>query len=369
MSQGPIVPFECDTCPTECIPAQIPGPAGVDGTDGMDGSQGTNAFTVLVTGFTMPAISGTIVVEVLDTSWMVPAQGSVYGQALAVEFAGTMQVASVVDGTHVELLNPGFTGNAPGGAAIPAGARVGVSGIQGVGGSIPGGALLATNNLSDVTNVPASRSSLGLGALATASTVDDTVWSGTDLAVNHGGTGANTAAGARTNLGLGSMATQGAGAVAISGGTIAGITDLTVADGGTGASTATAAQDNLGKILPRYGLLGSLTGVNLNVPTSDNAVTMRSARYELWAVTVENASVNLTLATAGLFTAAGGGGTTLAADQSLAALSASSKFMDLILQTICTTDLQTAGTLYFRVGTAQGVAATANVWLWGLRYD
>lgn len=51
---------------------------------------------------------------------------------------------------------------------------------------------------------------------------------------------------ARTNLGLGSMATQAASAVAITGGSVTGITDLAVADGGTGASSAGAARTNLG---------------------------------------------------------------------------------------------------------------------------
>ena len=46
--------------------------------------------------------------------------------------------------------------------------------------------------------------------------------------------------------GLGTMATQNANAVAITGGSITGITDLAVADGGTGASTAAAALTNLG---------------------------------------------------------------------------------------------------------------------------
>ena len=51
---------------------------------------------------------------------------------------------------------------------------------------------------------------------------------------------ATTAAAARTALGLDTMATQAASAVAITGGTVTGITDITVADGGTGRSTATA---------------------------------------------------------------------------------------------------------------------------------
>ena len=69
---------------------------------------------------------------------------------------------------------------------------------------------------------------------------------GTPLALDQGGTGATTAAGVRTNIGLGTIATQAASAVAITGGTITGITDLTVADGGTGASTAANARTNLG---------------------------------------------------------------------------------------------------------------------------
>jgi hypothetical protein len=74
------------------------------------------------------------------------------------------------------------------------------------------------------------------------------------LELVSGGTGASTAAGARTNLGLasgattsvGTVSTQNANAVAITGGTITGITPIAIAAGGTGAADAANARINLG---------------------------------------------------------------------------------------------------------------------------
>ncbi len=70
-----------------------------------------------------------------------------------------------------------------------------------------------------------------------------------------------TAATARTNLGLGTIATQNANNVTISGGAVTGITDITVTDGGTGASTAADARTNLG--------IGSIATRALTISTSD----------------------------------------------------------------------------------------------------
>lgn len=141
---------------------------------------------------------------------------------------------------------------------------------------------MSTQNANNVSITGGSLNGTVIGASSPAqayfTTISAGTWEGTAIAVAHGGTGATNATDARTNLGLGTMATQNASNVAITGGSINGtvignssaqagtFTNLTasgtvslgtitagtwngnaiaVAYGGTGATDATTARANL----------------------------------------------------------------------------------------------------------------------------
>jgi hypothetical protein len=158
-------------------------------------------------------------------------------------------------------------------------------------------AITVKNSTGATVAVPASKAML---LFSTGSAVVDAVTHmssltlTTALAIAQGGTGATTDSGARTNLGLGTMATQAASAVAITGGTITGITDLAIADGGTAASTAANARTNLGLVIGTDvpGPTGTGASGTWGISITGNAATATTATSSTsianaggWAVT------------------------------------------------------------------------------------
>lgn len=357
-----------------CIPAcedelevNIPGPQGAPGTNGTDGVDGIDAFTFAAAGFTMPAEAGEVVVATTtETSFLG------INQLVFVENAGWMRVTDLPTSFSVKLRNEEDTGtaayteNTVPGTAIGAGSKISPGGLQGPTGSAAG-ALLAANNLNDVANPATSRTNLGvaIGVNVQAWDADLDTYAGITPSANVQTllSAANYAA-MRTQLGLVIGTNVQAWDADLD--TYAGITPSANIQSFLGAATYAAARSQL-TVLPRYGLLGSLTGADMN-SAADQAITIASGvtKYIIRRIVVTNASLNLTTAAGGVY---GNLGKTapiiVAAAQVYSALTTSAKFIDLTLEAIVGTDILTMGTIYLSLTTPQGAAATASVFVFG----
>lgn len=126
--------------------------------------------------------------------------------------------------------------------------------------------------------------------------------------------------------------------------------------------------NRVGAQLPnRFGgiLLGQLIAANMN-STGDQQITIFSApaKYIIRRIVATNASVDLTTAAGGIYTAAGKSGTTIvAAGQAYTTLADDTKFLDLTLN--ANTDYRTSPVLFLSLTTPQGAAATADFFVYG----
>lgn len=111
-------------------------------------------------------------------------------------------------------------------------------------------------------------------------------------------------------------------------------------------------------------LLTSAIGVNVNALGDTVLPIINSSLYSVKFVVVTDASISLTTAAAGLFTAPSAGGTGIVANAALSACTGPTIVSE---RTVASTATQTGPNLYFNVATAQGAAAVVDVFVYG--YD
>lgn len=128
---GPLPDQSTLQCQSQPLNVGPPGPQGNAGTPGTNGANGVNAYSITQASFTVPAISGVVVVTVDESTWMVA------GQIVYIGNAGAYSVNSTEVGTAT-LINLGYVGNAVAGTVISTLQTIAPGGTQGPSGGTTG---------------------------------------------------------------------------------------------------------------------------------------------------------------------------------------------------------------------------------------
>ena len=200
-------------------------------------SAGTNSTQIATTAYADTAVSNYR--DIVTATYAPLNSPALFGTPTSTTFAAGTNGTQIATTAFVqgEKVSPAFTG-------VPT-APTAANGTS-------SGQIATTQFVYNITGTLGTMSQQNANAVAiTGGTISGLA---SPLALVDGGTGAATAVGARTALGLasgatttvGTMAIQNSNAVAIVGGSISGITPISVTDGGTGAATAADARIALG---------------------------------------------------------------------------------------------------------------------------
>jgi hypothetical protein len=116
-------------------------------------------------------------------------------------------------------------------------------------------------------------------------------------------------------------------------------------------------------------LLGKLIGANFNSAADQQIPCLSQNKARVTKITVTNASISLTTAAGGIYQAAAKAGSPLVASgQAYSALTGALLALDLTLALPSLVLAAGFSPLYLSLTTAQGAAATADVYVWGDQY-
>jgi hypothetical protein len=143
------------------------------------------------------------------------------------------------------------------------------------------------------------------------------------------------------------------------------------AGGGISTPTQKMTMSALGGVtgVGQTGIIGFLKSANMNI-TTDNTIPLTLAgasKFVITSILVTNASISLTTAQGGVYSAASKGGNAIVAStQAYSALTTSTSLLSLTLASAGTNQTYAVSNLYLNLTNAQGAAATADIYVFGI---